>query len=84
MGTLLNEPIKVGVIFSSGMVRPAWFIWHGQRYDVKDVTMRWQTNEGAATILHLSVTDGAMSFELALNQRALTWSLVAVETNGCE
>ena len=83
MATSLHEPIKIGVVFAQGVVRPAWFIWHGRRHDVQDVTLRWQTHEGTTPILHLNVTDGATSFELTCNQQTLAWQLVAVETDGC-
>ena len=79
MGTSLNEPIKVGAIFHQGTVRPAWFLWHGRRYDVHEVTMTWHTSAGRARILHLGVTDGANGFELALNQETLIWRLMAAE-----
>jgi len=84
MGTKIDEPIKAAVIFDRGVVRPAWFVWGGHRYAVGEVTQRWQTKEGQATILHLGVTDGASCFELAFNQQTLTWRLVSIEADGCE
>ena len=84
MGTQVNEAVKVGVVFDRGAVRPAWFIWAGRRYAVREVTQRWQTKEGRSPILHLGVTDGANGFELAFNQETLSWSLAAIEVDGCE
>lgn len=84
MSTEVREPIKVGAVFESGAVKPAWFIWNSRRYQVSEVTMRWQTQEGKASILHLSVTDGGNLFELTFNQQSLVWELAAVEANGCE
>ncbi len=83
MGTQIDEPITVGVVFERSRVRPAWFIWGSRRYVVKDVTQRWQTKAGQTPILHLGVTDGASTFELTLDQHALVWRLAAVEANGC-
>ncbi len=82
MGTAIHEPIKIGVIFDYGAVRPAWFLWGGRRYNVREVTQRWQVKEGRATVLHLGVTDGASLFELVFNQETLSWWLVSIEPNG--
>jgi hypothetical protein len=84
MATKIDEPITVGAVFRQGGVRPAWFIWRGRRYEVREVTMSWATAEGRERIRHVSVTDGASEFELALNQERLTWRLVAVDADGCE
>ena len=84
MSTEINERIAVGAVFDRGAVKPAWFVRGRRRYVVREVTQRWQTREGDAPILHVGVTDGASCFELALNQHTLSWTLVAVETDGCE
>lgn len=84
MGTHINEPIHIAVVFSHGAVKPAWFLWQGRRHDVREVTMRWQTRDGRDPILHLGVTDGANDFELTLNQQTLTWRVVSVAGDGCE
>ncbi len=84
MGTEIKEPIQVGAVFDRGVVSPRWFLWGGRRYSVARVTMRWQTREGAETILHLGVTDGTSLFELTLNQKTLAWRLASVEAEGCE
>jgi hypothetical protein len=84
MGTEIREPIKVGAVFDRSQVTPAWFVWGGRRYAVRDVTQRWQTREGSTPILHLGVTDGSSCFELTFNQHTLLWLLASVEANGCE
>jgi hypothetical protein len=84
MGTKVDEPVKVGAVFGPEGIRPVWFIWKRRRYEVTQVTMRWQTKEGTAAILHLGVTDGSNLFELTCNQQTLAWRLAAVEGNGCE
>jgi len=78
MGTQIEEPVQVGVVFERGVVSPRWFLWNGRRYNVAKVTMRWQTREGDAPILHLGVTDGTNLYELAFNQRTLSWKLASV------
>ena len=84
MSTDIQEPIKTGVVFDRGGVFPAWFIWGGRRYTVREITQWWRTKNGSETILHLGVTDGASVFELTLNQQTLVWRLNAIETHGCE
>lgn len=80
MGTPIDEPITVGAVFHRGAVQPAWFLWQGRRYAVERVTMRWQTRQGREPILHLGAVSGGNTFELALNQQTLAWSLLSVET----
>lgn len=84
MSTEIHEPVKAGVIFEHGSAKPAWFMWNGRRHEVREVTQRWQTKEGAATILHLGVSDGTSVFELTFNQHTLAWQLASVETTGCK
>jgi len=83
MAISFNELIAVGVVFDRGRVTPAWFQWAGRRYSGCRVTMRWQTREGSALVLHLAVTtDNATCFELTFNQQTLTWRLAAVDEGG--
>ncbi len=84
METEICEPVRVGAVFDRGVVSPRWFLWGGRRYPLQKVTMRWQTCEGAETILHLGVTDGTNLFELTFNQKTLAWKLASVESEGCE
>lgn len=84
MGTQILEPVQVGAVFDRGVVSPRWFLWNGRRYPVARVTMRWQTQEGQAPLLHLGVTDGANLFEIVLNQRTLIWHLASVANEGLE
>ena len=82
MPTESYEPVTVGAVFRPGLIYPSWFLWHGRRYLVQAVTLRWQTREGRARTLHVAVTDGTTSYELTLNQETLTWCLNVVETSG--
>lgn len=84
MGTVINEAIRVGVIFDGGKATPAWFAWKGRRVAVKEVTLRWRTREGQALFLHMGVTDGSNGFELIFNQQTLAWLLASVEPLGFE
>ena len=82
MATVIDEPIKVGVVFEEAQARPAWFVWRSRRYVVREVTLCWRTQEGQATLLHLGATDGSNLFELVFNLRTLGWRLHQVETDG--
>jgi hypothetical protein len=73
--TIINENIDVGAVFGKGKVVPKWFLWKKRKYDIKETTFRWQDKEGDDIIQYFAVTDGATSFELALNQKTLSWTL---------
>ena len=75
MSTIINEPIDVGAVFGKTRIKPKWFIWNGNKRDIKEVTYTWRAREGEAEVIHFSVTDGATVFELTFNQKTLRWTL---------
>lgn len=75
MATEINEKIKVGAVFGNNEVKPKWFIWKNNRYEIKETTYTWKTSQGEMPLLHFSVTDGSTLFELVLNQKTLNWIL---------
>lgn len=78
MAESIREGIKVIAVFDRG-VTPVKFRWRGRLYAIKEVTHSWSTKEGASSILHFSVTDGATLFELAYDRASLVWSIEACE-----
>jgi hypothetical protein len=77
--TLINEKIKVGAVFFKNRVEPKWFKWNDRKIDVKTVSYSWNTVEGAALILHFSVSGEGGYYELAFNQKTLEWTLEKLE-----
>ena len=75
MTTEINEKIRVGVVFDNDSIKPKWFIWNNNKYDIKKTTYTWQSKRGEMPLLHFSVTDGASLFELTLNQKTFSWML---------
>jgi len=75
MATEINEKIQVGAIFRGSKIRPAWFVWEGRKYVVKDVTYSWYARDGNVTYCHFSVTDGANLFEISFNLNTVEWRL---------
>lgn len=70
------------MIFGPGnKMRPVWFDWRRRKYEVREVTYTWQERQGAATILHFAVSDGANLFELAYYAVGQVWALALVD--GC-
>jgi hypothetical protein len=75
----INEPIKVGAVFSLGEVMPVWFAWKGRQIRIRETAFIWKTFEGSARILHFSVTDGQGLYELCYNVESLGWRLMHSE-----
>ena len=74
--TPLARNIRVATIFEpGGRIRPVWFEWNRQRYQVRQTTYCWSEAAGNATILHFAVTDDATLFELAYNTLEQSWSI---------
>ncbi len=81
MATEIKEKIKVMAIFDLGDsgLKPIRFKWRDRVYPIKEVTYRWHSNIGEATIIHFSVFDGATLFEITYNKSTLGWVIERVE-----
>ncbi len=75
----INEPIRVGAVFSRGEIRPVWFAWKGRQIRIKETTFTWKTWQGSASILHFSVTDGEGLYEIVYNAESMGWRLIKSE-----
>ncbi len=75
----IDEPIKVGAVFSRGAVRPVWFYRKGRQIPIREIAFTWKTWEGRAAVLHFSVSDGRGLYELQFNIETLGWRLMNVE-----
>ena len=79
MPTEIDEPVKVGAVFSRGEIRPVWFSWNGRQVRIRETAFVWKTREGSAAILHFSVTDGQGVYELRYNKESMGWRVAGVE-----
>ena len=79
MAIEIDEPIKVGAVFSRGEVRPVWFSWKGRQVKIKETAFTWKSREGSAVILHFSVTDGQGLYEVCYNKESLGWRITKSE-----
>ncbi len=75
----IDETIRVAVVFNRGEVHPVWFDWNGRQVRIREVAFSWQTREGAATVLHFSVTDGRGLYEICYHTKLLHWRLLSAE-----
>jgi len=76
----IDEPVRVGAVFGPGTaIRPAWFDWRRRKYEVSEVTYRWQEREGATTVIHFAVTSGGALYELAFDTGRQIWTLAGRE-----
>lgn len=79
MANIIDEPIKVGVVFFRGKIRPVWFAWNGRQIRIMETTFIWTTFEGSSTIYHFSVTDGKGLYEICFQNDSLHWRLAKAE-----
>jgi hypothetical protein len=72
----LDQTIKVGAVFRGGSdIRPAWFIWEGRKYAIKEVNYAWMDRNGREKIHCFSVTDGTNTYEISFNAERTVWKL---------
>lgn len=79
MVIFLNINVKVGAIFKNGGVFPRWFLYHGKKIAIKEITYSWKKKVGDSIFLYFSVTDGINLYNLSFQPERLAWSLEAVE-----
>jgi|WetSurMetagenome_2_1015567.scaffolds.fasta_scaffold792814_1 hypothetical protein len=75
MFTIIDEPISVGVVFSSGKINPKFFVWKGKRYPVERITFLWDSKEGSAQIFHFATINNGSVYEISYNLITSNWKL---------
>jgi hypothetical protein len=78
MATEIGEPVKVMAVFDRSTMRPVKFRWRDRVYRVR-VTHAWRSRDGASSIMHFSVTDGAALYELAYHGESMRWTVERVD-----
>ncbi|MFH2204355.1 MAG: hypothetical protein ABIJ96_14655 [Elusimicrobiota bacterium] len=76
----VDEPVKVGAVFSGSSILPKWFVWSRRKYTVESVDMMWKGLLGDVPVRYFSVSDGANTYQLRLNQKTLEWRLERVHS----
>lgn len=71
----IDQPVKVGVKFSSEGVRPVWFFWKGHKHDIDEVNLYHRSFKGEAPLHHFSVSSGDEFYKLVLDGKKLNWKL---------
>lgn len=71
----IDQPVKVGVKFSSGKVKPVWFFWRERKHEVDEVNFYHRSFEGEAPLHHFSVSVGEDVFQLTFDGKKLKWKL---------
>jgi hypothetical protein len=79
MVVFLNQNISVAAVFKGGDVFPRWFLYHGRKVSVQEVTYTWKEHKGEALLHHFAVSDGTNLYDIAFQPFALSWSIEAVE-----
>lgn len=72
----VDEQIQVAMLFRKGEVRPAAFLWRGQRYVVKLVHLVHKTRLGDVLRWHFTLsTETGESGRLCFDTLSLHWTL---------
>lgn len=71
----IDQPVKVGVKFSSGKVKPVWFFWRERKHEIDEVNLYHRSFEGEAPLHHFSVSVGDDVFQLTFDGKKLKWKL---------
>lgn len=75
----INEQVQVVMLFRSGEVRPAAFLWNGHRYEVTNVNLIHKTRLGDVLRWHFAVeTKDGGTARLAFDTLSLNWQLESI------
>jgi hypothetical protein len=78
--TRVDQIIKVAAVFEGANIKPRWFTWVNRKFEVKKIAMTWKSYEGAARLVHFSVTDGSTLYEITFNNKNYEWRLDKIAT----
>ncbi|MDF1580631.1 MAG: hypothetical protein P1P74_07590 [Desulfuromonadales bacterium] len=77
----VNKTVRVAVIFAPGEApRPIWFDWNRRKYQIAEITYRWQEQRGATTLHHYATAVDSNLYELIYDSNEQSWMLGAVDT----
>lgn len=81
MFTIIDEPISVGVVFSSGKINPKFFVWKEKRYAVEKITFLWDSKVGSAQVFHFAAINNGSVYEISYNLQTSKWRLDKIHEN---
>ena len=82
MYTIIDEPIIVGAVFSTGRIMPRFFIWKRRKYPVSKITYFWRSKVGVVPVFHFAVTSGGSVYEISYNLKTSNWHLEKIYVEG--
>lgn len=75
----IDEPVDIIATFKGGKLAPRAFLWHGRRYNVKEITSMWTDLEGQFRRYFYAVTTDAPNlYELIFRTKDLHWVLTKI------
>jgi len=75
----LHEKIRVAAVFDGSWPKPVWFVFHGEKVNIKEICYKWKERTGAADIYKFTVSDGFNIFEISFNNKDICWYLLALD-----
>ena len=74
----INRSIRVGVKFSTGEIKPVWFVWEDRLHQIDEVHFYHRSFEGEAPIHHFAVSAQRTVYHLIFDGKKLNWKLKRV------
>ncbi|NIA22751.1 MAG: hypothetical protein GWP03_01070 [Proteobacteria bacterium] len=72
----MRKEVKVGVICDPAKgITPVWFVFMGQKHEIKNITYKWVVRKGANYADHYSVSDGKNQFEIVYDRLNAKWMI---------
>lgn len=73
--------IKVATVFISGRIKPVWFEWKKQKFNIDKITFSWEERKGRVKILYFSVISKGELHQISFDTENLVWKLYIKQEN---
>jgi len=78
METAINEPIKACCLFSSGQIKPIFFLWQKKLYQIQKIVFQFSKKIGREKVFYFSVETETNACQLEFNSEKQTWKLLKI------
>lgn len=78
MDTEIDEFIETACLFSSGQIKPLFFLWQKKLYQIQKIVFQFHKKIGREKVFYFSVETKTNACQLEFNSEKQTWKLLKI------
>jgi len=78
MDTEIDEFIETACLFSSGQIKPIFFLWQKKLYQIQRIVFQFTKKIGREKVFYFSVETETNTCQLEFNSEKQTWKLLKI------